>query len=134
MLLAEAARVAGVTSVADVLLAEGTSAPSTIRLDPSHDLYGRILFHRGHFCRVESYELLHSDRSIAKLSAPAEAPWFARHLPADLVMGNAASRDAALHSIQGCIPHKTILPVGIDQVTPGSGWTQNAARVPPVSS
>jgi enediyne polyketide synthase len=44
-------------------------------------------------------------------------------------MGDAAARDAALHSIQSCIPHKTILPVGIDQVTPGSGWTSAAARV-----
>jgi enediyne polyketide synthase len=114
---------------APVLPPTSTSTPSTIRLDPARNLYGRILFHRGRFCRVESYELLHSDRSIAKLSAPAEAPWFTRHLPAELVMGDAASRDAALHSIQACIPHKTILPVGIDQVTPGSGWTHAAARV-----
>ena len=106
-----------------------TSTPSMMRLDPAHNLYGRILFHRGRFCRVEAYELLRSDRSIAKLSAPAEAPWFARHLPPELVMGDAASRDAALHSIQACIPHKTILPVGIDRITPGSEWTRAAARV-----
>jgi enediyne polyketide synthase len=109
--------------------AASTSAPSVIRLDSAHNLYGRILFHRGRFCRVEAYELLHSDRSIAKLSAPAEAPWFARHLPSALVMGDAASRDAALHSIQACIPHKTILPVGIDRITLGSAWTHAAARV-----
>ena len=105
------------------------STPGGTRLDPSHTLYERILFHRGRFCRVESYDLLHSDKSIARLGAPAEAPWFGRHLPPELVMGDAASRDAALHSIQACIPHKTILPVGIDRITPGTGWTRAAARV-----
>jgi enediyne polyketide synthase len=57
-----------------------------------------------------------------------ETPWFARHLPSTLLLGNAASRDAALHSIQGCIPHKTILPVGIDRIIPGADWTRSAAR------
>jgi enediyne polyketide synthase len=44
-------------------------------------------------------------------------------------MGDAASRDAALHSIQACIPHRTILPLGIDRVTPAAGWTYGPARV-----
>jgi enediyne polyketide synthase len=101
----------------------------SLALDPQHDLYGHILFHRGRFARIEAYELLHSDVSIARLNPPPAAPWFARHLPQDLVMGDAASRDAALHSIQGCIPHKTILPIGIDRVTTHADWTHAAARV-----
>jgi enediyne polyketide synthase len=92
-------------------------------------LYGRILFHHARFARIEEYELLHSDRSIARLGSPTGSPWFARHLPAELVLGDAASRDAALHSIQACIPHKTILPVGIDRIVPMAAWTRSSARV-----
>jgi enediyne polyketide synthase len=113
---------------ADEPFASQTDHP-TLALDPKHDLYGCILFHRGRFARIEAYELLHSDVSIARLNPPAASPWFARHLPQDLVMGDAASRDAALHSIQACIPHKTILPVGIDRVTTHTDWTRAAARV-----
>ena len=101
----------------------------SLALDPQHDLYGRILFHRGRFARIEAYEFLHSDVSIARLNPPAASPWFARHLPQDLVMGDAASRDAVLHSIQACIPHKTILPIGIDRVTTYADWTHATARV-----
>jgi enediyne polyketide synthase len=95
----------------------------------ANGLYERILFHRGRFRRVEGYESLHSCKSIAKLSAPSEAPWFARHLPAELALGDAASRDAALHSIQACIPHRTVLPIGVDRIVPGAEWTHGASRV-----
>ncbi|MGC2695097.1 MAG: SDR family NAD(P)-dependent oxidoreductase [Candidatus Angelobacter sp.] len=95
----------------------------------AQEFYGRIFFHSGRFRRIESYELLRSDKSTATLNAPADKPWFARHLSGKLVMGDAASRDAALHSIQACIPHKTILPVGIDRVVPTTAWTGASARV-----
>lgn len=106
-----------------------SSAQAPLMLDPGHDLYGRILFHRARFARIEAYDLLHSDQSIARLSSPMELPWFARYLPSELVLGDAASRDAALHSIQACIPHKTVLPVGIDRIVPNAAWTRTAARV-----
>jgi enediyne polyketide synthase len=109
------------------------AAPRTHRdlpLNRARDLYGRILFHQGRFRRVEGYELLRSKTSVARLAAPAQTPWFARHLPPDLVMGDPASRDAALHSIQACIPHKTILPVGIDRITAAATeWTRTSAVV-----
>lgn len=92
-------------------------------------LYGKTLFHQGRFRRVEGYESLHARKSIAKLSAPSNAAWFARHLPPELVLGDSASRDAALHSIQACIPHKTILPVGVDRIIVGVEWTRGASIV-----
>lgn len=92
-------------------------------------LYGGILFHRGRFRRVEGYESLHSRKSIARLTAPSDAPWFARHLPPELMLGDAASRDAALHSIQACIPHRTILPVGVDRIVSSAEWTHGGAFV-----
>jgi enediyne polyketide synthase len=101
----------------------------SLPLDPARDLYGRILFHRGRFRRVARYESLHAERSTARLAPPVQADWFARHLPQPLLLGDPGARDAALHSIQASIPHKTILPLGIDRVTPAAGWTCGAARV-----
>jgi enediyne polyketide synthase len=100
-----------------------------LSLNSARDLYGHILFHRGRFCRVEGYESLHAERSIARLRAPEEKPWFARQLPPTLLLGDAAMRDAALHSIQACIPHKTILPLGIDRITASDTWTHGPVRV-----
>jgi enediyne polyketide synthase len=104
-------------------------ADQDIPLNPSRDLYGPILFQSGRFSRVEAYQRLKSDQSIARLCPPKRDRWFARHLSPELVLGDAASRDAALHSIQACIPHKTILPVGVDRIATGAGWTRDAARV-----
>jgi enediyne polyketide synthase len=100
-----------------------------IPLDPSRDLYGPILFQSGRFSRVEAYQRLQSDRSIARLRPPKQDQWFARHLSPELALGDSASRDAALHSIQACIPHKTILPLGVDRIIVGTGWTSGAAHV-----
>lgn len=105
------------------------TADRDIPLDPSRDLYGPILFQSGRFSRVEAYQLLRSDLSIARLRPPTQDQWFARHLSPELVLGDSASRDAALHSIQACIPHKTILPVGVNRITAGAGWTSGAAYV-----
>jgi enediyne polyketide synthase len=98
-------------------------------LDPGRDLYGNILFHRGRFARIQGYDFLHFNENVAKLGAPSTAPWFARHLSPELALGDPASRDAALHSIQACIPHKTLLPIGIDRVLLFSGWTHAEVRV-----
>ena len=108
------------------MLSRRTQGPAP--LDAS-GLYEKILFHRGRFRRVEGYEALHSRKSIAKLSAPSKAPWFARHLPPELLLGDAASRDAALHSVQACIPHRTILPVGVDRIVARAEWTRGASVV-----
>jgi enediyne polyketide synthase len=105
------------------------SAKQDLPLDSSCDLYGRIFFQNGRFSRVEAYQLLKSDQSIARLGPPKQDRWFARHLSPELVLGDAASRDAALHSIQACIPHKTILPVGVDRIATGAAWTRGTAYV-----
>jgi enediyne polyketide synthase len=107
----------------------GAGDTSSYALLDGESLYERILFHRGRFCRVEGYESLHSRKSIAKLSGPSQAPWFARHLSPELILGDSASRDAALHSIQACIPHRTILPVGVDRIVPGTEWTRGPSFV-----
>jgi enediyne polyketide synthase len=66
---------------------------------------------------------------VAELTSPVASSWYARHLPAEFVAGNPASRDAALHSIQACIPHKTILPVGVDRIVATAAWTFERATI-----
>jgi len=83
-------------------------------LDPMRDLYGRILFHRGRFCRLTAYRLVTARECIAEIKPEPGAPWFGPYLPAAFVLGDPGARDAALHSIQACIPHRRLLPTGID--------------------
>ncbi len=88
-----------------------------LSLDPDNDLYGRILFHSGRFCRLRGYFLLKSKECAAEITADDVTVWFGPYLPAQFVLGDPAARDAALHSIQACIPHRRILPTGIDRIT-----------------
>jgi len=85
-------------------------------LNPQKDLYGRILFHRGRFCRLRGYRLLKAKECVAEITADDGATWFGPYLPAEFVLGNPAGRDAALHAIQACIPHRRILPTGIERM------------------
>jgi len=85
-------------------------------LDPQNDLYGRILFHRGLFRRLRGYRLLKGKECVAEITADDGAVWFGPYLPGEFVLGNPAARDAALHAIQACIPHRRILPTGIERL------------------
>jgi enediyne polyketide synthase len=85
-------------------------------LEPERDLYGRILFHRGRFRRLQGYRLLRAKECIAEIGPDDATPWFGPYLPGEFLLGNPAARDAALHAIQACIPHRRLLPTGIDQL------------------
>ena len=74
------------------------------------------LFHRGRFCRLRGYRLLKAKECVAEITADDGAVWFGPYLPAEFVLGNPAARDAALHAIQACIPHRRILPTGIERM------------------
>src|SRR5690606_18720134 len=76
-----------------------------------------LLFHKGRFRRLKRYHLLRAKACLAELDAPVPAPWFGRYLPPDLLLGDPGARDAALHAIQACIPHATILPTGLERLT-----------------
>ena len=54
-------------------------------------------------------------RRLADVSPEGEAAWFSGYLPSEMLLGDPVC-DAAIHAIQACIPHGTILPVGIDRV------------------
>jgi enediyne polyketide synthase len=98
-------------------------------LNPDGDLYGRILFHQGRFCRIAAYHELEAKRCVATISASEKQQWFARFLPGEMLLGDAASRDAVIHCVQACIPHKTVLPTGADSVLTTAAWTTESAIV-----
>jgi enediyne polyketide synthase len=106
------------TKSAGAPLARGVngSPAAQVPLDPRRDLYGPILFHEGRFQRVGGYRLLKAKECVAEIHSTREASWFGPYLAGDLVLGDPAARDAALHAIQACVPHRRILPAGIDRV------------------
>ncbi|HSU56038.1 MAG TPA: polyketide synthase dehydratase domain-containing protein, partial [Candidatus Dormibacteraeota bacterium] len=100
------------------------AARPSLRLDPSNDLYGRILFHQGRFCRVSGYRTLKARECFAEITTDGRTKWFGPYRPEGFVLGDPGARDAALHAIQACIPHQRILPAAIGRVeildtTPG---------------
>ena len=91
--------------------------PDCLPLDPVRDLYGRILFHKERFRRVRGYRLLKAKECVAELTLDGPVTWFGPYLPAEFSLGDPGARDAALHAIQACVPHRRILPTGIERLT-----------------
>ena len=90
-----------------------------VSIDPLLDLYGQILFQGGRFQKLKGYRRLRATGCVAEIAVGDQAGWFGRYLPAELILGDPASRDAAIHAVQACIPHATILPVGVERLIPG---------------
>lgn len=89
---------------------------STVALDCERDLYGQLLFHQGRFRCVNAYHKLRAKECLAELNRSSNGSWFARHLPAQWLLGRPDLRDAAIHAIQACIPHTRVLPVAIQRL------------------
>lgn len=95
---------------------QGDGEAVAVPLDPESDLYGGVLFHQGRFRRVQGYRRLRATECLADISPDGTTAWFGRYLPDRLVLGDPGARDAAIHGIQACIPHSTLLPTGVDRV------------------
>ena len=88
-------------------------APS---LEINPHLYGELLFHQGRFRRIQKYHHLTAKSCIAEIQTDGVTPWFSSYLPQTLVLGDSGARDAAIHALQACVPHATILPIGIESL------------------
>jgi len=108
----------GEDPVADCRLSDLAALSERLPLGAG-DLYGGILFQAGRFRRLQGYRRLFAKECLAEIAADGATTWFARHLPADLVLGDPGARDATLHGIQPSIPHATVLPVGVDRLVAG---------------
>jgi enediyne polyketide synthase len=99
---------------------EGRSAHllelAELPVNPARDLYGTILFHKGRFRRLLGYRQLSAKECLAEIAMNDEQDWFGQYLPSSLALGDPAARDAIIHAVQACIPHATLLPIGVDRV------------------
>jgi enediyne polyketide synthase len=89
---------------------------SPLPIDPARDLYGGILFQSGRFRRLRAYHRLRATECIAEIATDTANGWFARYLPATLALGDPGARDAFIHCVQACIPHATVLPIGVERI------------------
>ena len=100
---------------------EGEAADLTPYVAPSlqidRHLYGELLFHQGRFQRITEYHHLRAKSCVAAIATDSSTPWFSDYLPQTMVLGDAGSRDAAIHALQACVPHATILPVAIQRLS-----------------
>jgi enediyne polyketide synthase len=93
---------------------ENSSQP--VPLEPKRDLYGEILFQTGRFCRLRGYRALGAKTCVAEIEARGVEDWFYGAKSTQLVLGDPGARDAAVHAVQACIPHQTVLPIGVDRL------------------
>jgi len=104
------------TSVLETKVLEANAPPAAAPLlDPARELYGDLFFHSGRFERIRGYHALRSDGCHAEIACRDEA-FFGAFQPQRLWLGDAGARDAALHAIQACVPHRDLLPVGVERI------------------
>jgi enediyne polyketide synthase len=97
-------------------LAKYEQTAERVALNPATDLYGNILFQQGRFRRLDNYRHLNALECFAEIVPDGQTSWFIHHLPGSFLLGDPGARDAAMHAIQACIPHRTLLPVGVDAI------------------
>jgi enediyne polyketide synthase len=82
----------------------------------SHPYYGPLFFHTGRFQRLARYERLTAFQVTAWITASRDS-WFSEFHDGRLLLGDPGAHDATIHVLQGCVPHRRVLPVGIDELT-----------------
>ena len=94
-------------------------AAAPLPLEMGAEVYDELLFHTGRFRRVAGYRHLRAKECLAEIEPDTAAQWFGRYLPGDLALGDAGARDAGIHCIQACIPHRRLLPIGVERIELG---------------
>lgn len=98
---------------------ETLPASETLPVDLDHSLYRNALFQKGRFKRVQGYYTIEARRCSGQLSMDGETEWFSQNLPKNCLLGDPGARDAALHAVQACIPHKIVIPIAVEAVDCG---------------
>jgi enediyne polyketide synthase len=98
------------------LLDEANPGATSLPLDPIADLYGKIMFQGPRFQCLRHYTKLTASECAAQIAPIEGGDWFARYLPSTFALGHPGVRDAAIHALQACIPHRRVLPVGVDRI------------------
>lgn len=87
--------------------------------DPDHALYQNVLFQKGRFRRIKGYHIIEARRCSGQIYPDNTTQWFARNLPQYCLLGDPGARDAALHALQACIPHKIVIPINVEYIDVG---------------
>lgn len=95
----------------------GLRDSARLPVEPERDLYGNPLFQSGRFRRLAGYLALSAHGSLAEIAPAMARSWFSQYLPQSLILGDAAARDAGIHSIQACVPHAVLLPTGVEKIS-----------------
>ncbi|WP_255363758.1 type I polyketide synthase [Actinoplanes sp. TFC3] len=99
----------------------GLAKLAPVRLDPSRDMYGDVLFQSGRFRRLRSYRRVTARAAEAEVATMEDAGWFSPFLPAELILGDPGARDAFLHGLQVCVPDAVLLPVSVQRIETAGG-------------
>jgi enediyne polyketide synthase len=91
---------------------------TTLPLSPD-EIYTRLLFHTGRFRRVAGYAALSATSCVARIRPDPGVRWFSERDVDDLLLGDPGARDAALHALQACIPHRRVLPIAVERIRLG---------------
>ena len=91
-----------------------------LNLNPQREMYGGMLFQSGRFQRLQGYRHVSAHRCVAEVLGDNSAIWFDRTLPSTFTLGDPGGRDVTMHAIQACMPHVTLLPIGVDRLVPGT--------------
>lgn len=95
------------------------SQDDLLPVDPDGALYRNALFQKGRFQRVSGYRLIEARRCSAEISTSNSTDWFSADLPQTFLLGDPGARDAALHAVQACIPHKIVIPTSATEIVCG---------------
>ncbi|MDX6741611.1 type I polyketide synthase [Actinocorallia sp. A-T 12471] len=99
-----------------------------VPLDPAADLYGSVMFQGRRFHRLTGYAEAAALRVDASVEAREGVDWFSAYLPDRLLLGDPGMRDALMHGNQVCVPHATLLPLGVARIVPAPAGTVGDLR------
>ncbi|MBF0110402.1 MAG: SDR family NAD(P)-dependent oxidoreductase [Magnetococcales bacterium] len=88
--------------------------------DPDRALYRNVLFQQGRFKRIQGYRMIEARRCSGQIAIDGATQWFSSSFPQGFLLGDPGARDAALHGIQACIPHKVVIPIAVEEIEIGT--------------
>ena len=97
-------------------------APVAMESDTSA-LYGPLFFHGPRFRRLAAIGGVSSRDVHATFKHGSNDGWFGAFEPQTLLLGDPGLRDAALHVLQCCVPHRRVIPVSAKRIAMRDGGT-----------
>jgi len=99
-----------------VAKSKGMVYMNALSFDPSTQLYGCLLSHKGVFKRVRSYCQLETYGCRAFAQSDNALKLFSDLLPQQLALHDPTLNDSVLHALQVCVPDMLLIPVHIGKV------------------